>query len=365
MSSALDYRALLEAVPGLYLVLAPDRTYTILEASNAYLAATMTTREAIVGRPLFDVFPDNPADPAATGTRNLAASIARTIATRAADTMAIQKYDVRRPDGTFEQRWWSPVNAPVLDAAGEVRYIIHKVEDVTDLVLARNQGVELEARVLAEQQRAAGYAHGDIKTDNVLVDSSDRVTIIDLGLACELGQAANDNEDERVLSGTPYYLAPELVLGGAKSVASDLYAVGVILYELLTGTVPFTGGSLLEIMRKHVEDDVVPPSLRAPELSLSLAFERVVLRALAKDPADRYATADELRTALRAAAVQTRDMPTVSRTSTSGPTRNWTRPDVPPRPRAIGTNPPPACDTLRGVAVDARDPLRRARRLRG
>ncbi|HSN25663.1 MAG TPA: protein kinase [Kofleriaceae bacterium] len=212
---------------------------------------------------------------------------------------------------------------------------------------------------------AAGYAHGDIKTDNVLVDGVDRVTIIDLGLACELDKPANDNEDERVLSGTPYYLAPELVLGGAKSIASDLYAVGVILYELLTGAVPFTGGSLLEVMRKHVEDDVVPPSLRAPELSLSPAFDRVVLRSLAKHPGDRYATADELRVALRAAARDTRDMPTVSRTSTSGPTSNWNRPDPPARPHAVGTNPPPPCDTLRGVAVDARDPLRRARRPRG
>ncbi|MGE0395273.1 MAG: PAS domain S-box protein [Kofleriaceae bacterium] len=141
------------AAPGLYLVLAPDPARTILDASDAYLHATMTKREEIVGRGLFDVFPDNPDDPAATGTRNLAESLARAIASRAADAIAIQKYDVRRPDGRFEERWWSPVNTPVLDDAG-VRYLIHRVEDVTELVRARQEGRALEARVAAEEQRA-------------------------------------------------------------------------------------------------------------------------------------------------------------------------------------------------------------------
>ncbi len=141
---ALDFRALFEGAPGLYLVLAPDRELTILGASDAYLQATMTERDAIVGRALFDVFPDNPADPEATGTRNVAESIARAIATRKPDTMAIQKYDVRRPDGEFEQRWWAPVNTPILDESGAVRYVLHRVEDVT----------EREARIAAEQQRA-------------------------------------------------------------------------------------------------------------------------------------------------------------------------------------------------------------------
>jgi len=149
-----DFRALFEAVPGLYLVLAPDRPRTIIAASDAYLRATMTAREAILGRGLFDVFPDNPDDPEATGTRNLAASIARAIATRAADTMALQRYDIRRPNGEFEERWWSPVNTPVLGDDGNVRYIIHRVEDVTELDLIRRNSVALEARVASEQQRA-------------------------------------------------------------------------------------------------------------------------------------------------------------------------------------------------------------------
>jgi len=128
----LQFRALFESVPGSYLVLKPD--LTIAAVSDAYLKATMTTRENILGRSLFEVFPDNPGEPGANGVANLRASLTRVLETKAADTMAIQKYDVRRPDGIFEERYWSPVNSPVLGADGHVEYIVHRVEDVTDFV---------------------------------------------------------------------------------------------------------------------------------------------------------------------------------------------------------------------------------------
>jgi PAS domain S-box-containing protein len=134
----LQFRALFESVPGSYLVLKPD--LTIAAASDAYLKSTMTTREAILGRGLFEVFPDNPNDIAATGTRNLRASLNRVLETKTPDTMAIQKYDVRRPDGTFEERYWSPVNSPVLGADGEIEYLVHRVEDVTDFVKHKHAG---------------------------------------------------------------------------------------------------------------------------------------------------------------------------------------------------------------------------------
>lgn len=139
-----DHARLLHAAPACFLVLAPD--LTIVEATDAYLAATRTERAAVVGRGLFDVFPDNPADPAASGVGNLRASLERVLATRAPDTMAVQKYDIRRPDGTFEVRYWSPRNAPVLSPAGAVDYIVHRVEDVTELVRAGQAGDELEGR---------------------------------------------------------------------------------------------------------------------------------------------------------------------------------------------------------------------------
>jgi signal transduction histidine kinase len=132
---AVDFRRIFESAPGLYLVLAPD--LTILGVTDAYARATMQHRGSMIGRGLFEVFPDNPDDPGADGVRNLRASLDRVRHGRIADTMAVQKYDIRKPDaegGGFEERYWSPVNTPVLDDAGQLCYIIHAVEDVTEAV---------------------------------------------------------------------------------------------------------------------------------------------------------------------------------------------------------------------------------------
>ncbi|HWB58673.1 MAG TPA: CHASE3 domain-containing protein [Chthoniobacteraceae bacterium] len=138
----LQFRVVFESLPGLVLVLKPD--LTIVAASDAYLKATMRQRDQILGRNLFEVFPDNPNDPGATGVSNLRASLTRVLQNAAPDTMAIQKYDMQRPDGIFEERFWSPVNSPVPGTGRKVEYIIHRVEDVTDFVkqkdLARVDG---------------------------------------------------------------------------------------------------------------------------------------------------------------------------------------------------------------------------------
>lgn len=148
-------RSLFETLPGLYLVLTPD--LRIITATEAYLAATMTTREGIVGRDLFDVFPDNPADPGANAVSNLKSSFERVKRTKEADTMAIQKYDVRGPDGTFEEKYWSPINSPMLGADQEIEFIIHRVEDVTDFVRQKKaEGAEPDQtlRIRLQQMEA-------------------------------------------------------------------------------------------------------------------------------------------------------------------------------------------------------------------
>jgi len=96
----------------------------------------MTEREGLIGRKMFDAFPDNPEDPAATGVARLRASFERVLATGRPDAMVIQKYDIRRPgrEDEFEERWWAPINAPVLDESGQVLWIIHSVEDVTQWI---------------------------------------------------------------------------------------------------------------------------------------------------------------------------------------------------------------------------------------
>ncbi len=149
------FQRLFESAPGLYLVLAPDpAAFTIMAASDAYLRATMTTRAATVGRGLFAVFPDNPDDPAATGTRNLRASLERVLATAAPDAMAVQKYDIPRPTGGFEVRYWSPLNTPVLGEGGVVSAIIHRVEDVTDFLALKQRGAEQARRAEEALDRA-------------------------------------------------------------------------------------------------------------------------------------------------------------------------------------------------------------------
>jgi PAS domain S-box-containing protein len=147
--ASLDFRALFEASPGLNLVLAPD--YTIVAVTDAYLRATLTERDAIVGRGLFDVFPDNPADPAATGARNLKASLRRAVQSGRPDSMPVQKYDVRRPEGGYEEKYWSPINFPVNGPDGKLVLIIHRVEDVTEFVKLKQAGIEREK--LTEQMR--------------------------------------------------------------------------------------------------------------------------------------------------------------------------------------------------------------------
>lgn len=140
-----DFRLLFESSPGLYLALTPD--FHIVAVSDAYLRATLTERDQLLGRLIFDAFPDNPDDAGATGVRNLRESLETARDTRRPNTMAVQKYDIPKPahlGGGFEERYWSPINTPVLDKNGAVVYIIHRVEDVTEFVQLRRTGAELQ-----------------------------------------------------------------------------------------------------------------------------------------------------------------------------------------------------------------------------
>ena len=159
-----DFRALFQAVPGLYLVLTPD--FRIVAASDAYLDAIMKRREEILGRDLFEVFPDNPQDPGATGVNNLRGSLERVLRSGAPDTMAIQQYDIRRPTprgAEWEVRFWIPVNSPVFGEEGEIHYLIHRVEDVTDFVLLTRQENE-RSRVTEELRTRAVQMEAEIFT---------------------------------------------------------------------------------------------------------------------------------------------------------------------------------------------------------
>ena len=153
-----DFESLFQSAPGLYLVLTPD--FNIVAVSDAYLRATLTKREEILGRGIFEVFPDNPNDPLASGVRNLRTSLERVLQGKVSDTMAVQKYDIRKPESEgaeFEERYWSAVNSPVSGPDKEVRYIIHCVQDVTEFVRLKQQGIE--QRKLTDDLKAEERFH--------------------------------------------------------------------------------------------------------------------------------------------------------------------------------------------------------------
>ncbi|WP_369244596.1 PP2C family protein-serine/threonine phosphatase [Streptomyces sp. R41] len=146
--AGIDYAAVFRALPGMVALLTPQLVYA--DANEEFLRMSGRTREQLIGRHLFDVFPDNPNDPTATGMRNLEASLTRVLATGERDSMALQRYDVQSVEqpGQWEQRFWSPINAPVHDPDGKVVLLVHRVEEVTELIQARGGPSGSRSRVL-------------------------------------------------------------------------------------------------------------------------------------------------------------------------------------------------------------------------
>lgn len=133
----IDYAELFEATPSPYLVLDPD--LVVANANRAYLQATGRSRDDLVGRYLFDALPGNPLDPGADGREVLSASLHRVVTTCKPDAMALVRHDMPRPGRleSYEERWWSPTNTPVLGRDGNVQWIIHRMEDVSPFVRSR------------------------------------------------------------------------------------------------------------------------------------------------------------------------------------------------------------------------------------
>lgn len=162
--------------------------------------------------------------------------------------------------------------------------------------LSVNQAVEVSLQVCAAVGYAhrAGLVHGDIKPGNVLITSDGRAKVVDFGLARSLGESAMDEEGELVW-GTPAYFAPEQAAGDRVLPATDVYAIGVILYEMLTGQVPFTGPDS-EVAHKHLYAIPTPADQVNPRIPQRLA--RIISTAMNKQPGARFSTADQMRQAL-------------------------------------------------------------------
>ncbi len=202
--------------------------------------------------------------------------------------------------------------------------------DPLDAVLVRERRLTLlrSITILNQITRALGAAHGmgivhrDLKPENIMLASRqgrreliknvddgsggartmvERETTFDFVKILDFGVAKVRDPDMKarvtqagVVFGTPEYMAPETARTGTADPRSDVYAVGIMFYEMLTGTVPFTGETSVDVMMKHVSEPVTPPRRVAPDAEITEEAERVILKALAKDPADRQQSMSEL-----------------------------------------------------------------------
>jgi eukaryotic-like serine/threonine-protein kinase len=166
-----------------------------------------------------------------------------------------------------------------------------------ELILTRGSLPIAEAIDYAKQILGAlrfahrhGIIHRDIKPHNILLGNENRLKVTDFGIA---RAGASQMTEVGSIMGTAQYLSPEQARGAPVTAASDLYSLGIVLYEMLTGQVPYSGDTAIEIAMKHLNEAPKPPSAHRPEISQEL--DQVVLRALAKEPQDRYQSADELQ----------------------------------------------------------------------
>ena len=164
-----------------------------------------------------------------------------------------------------------------------------QVEEALNLILQACAGIGYAHR--------AGVIHCDIKPQNMLITPDMRLKVVDFGIARALASIAPDEQSD-VVWGSPYYFSPEQAAGNAPCPASDVYCLGVVLYEMLTGYLPFRADSAEELARLHRE--ALPPSLRRYNPAIPVSLEQIILKALSKDPNQRFPDADQLGTALRA-----------------------------------------------------------------
>jgi serine/threonine-protein kinase len=201
----------------------------------------------------------------------------------------------------------------------------YSVEETIPLIVQACAGIGYAHR--------AGLVHCDIKPHNMIVTPDGRLKVTDFGIARALSTIMPDERAD-VVWGSPQYFSPEQAVGEAPSPASDVYSLGVVLYEVLTGALPFTAPSSEELARMHLEENPSPPSEYIPDIPTAL--EEIVLKVLSKEPAARYRTADQLGRVLLRFGTQP-DVPPTSALNLTPETASYQKATeaVPSKPRPV------------------------------
>lgn len=293
------------------------------------MKSTPAQDDALIGRVLGDKFRlRSRVGAGASGTVYQAdqTALGRTVAVKvlrpelAGDPRLVQRF---RDEALAASRLNHPNTVSVIDYGqsddGLLYIVMEYLRGITLTQLIRAEPeiddarvVDVVSQVLAglEEAHHAGVIHADLKSDNIMIERRrggwDLVKVVDFGIA-RLMSSEPGEISRRAICGTPEYMAPELIGGAAPTVATDLYAVGVVLYELLTGETPFGGDSVLDVLTRHLRDEPLAPHVKQPGRAINAALEDIALRALAKNPAERFSSALHFRTVLEQALGQPAD----------------------------------------------------------
>lgn len=171
----------------------------------------------------------------------------------------------------------------------------------------------------------AGLVHCDIKPHNMIVTPDGRLKVTDFGIARALSTIMPDERAD-VVWGSPQYFSPEQAVGEAPSPASDVYSLGVVLYEMITGALPFNAPTSQELARLHLEQPPIPPREYIPDIPPAL--EEIILKVLSKEPAARYRTADQLGRVLLRFGTQREEAPAPALSLTPEAVSTYKEPDL-------------------------------------
>ncbi len=210
------------------------------------------------------------------------------------------------------------------------RDLSHLLKDEGPLAAERATVIARQIAAALGHAHAAGLIHRDVKPANVIVNGSDHVKVTDFGIARAIGDSTLTASG--TIMGTASYLSPEQAQGGVIDARSDVYAVGIVLFEMLTGAVPFSGGSAVSVAMRHLSDEVPAPSSIRPEVPPEL--DSIVLRATSKAPEDRFQDGAALASELQA--FRTGSTDELLPAEAAEPTRVLTLPTGPWDPARLG-----------------------------